>query len=101
MFFILENLNGAKANVCNVTNPNYYNLSLIARFDASETSQMIDELNDYIKFQSDSIDFYQSDSIENINTIEFQYPNVIIDDFITIPMSDLTELLQEWLTFIS
>ena len=90
---------GIKYNICDVINPNYYNLSFINRFAANETSDMIDDLNRCITHQGNSSDFYQSDSIEYVHTIQYKYPDMIIDD-ILIPMKDLKELLNEWLIFI-
>ena len=99
--FYSQIISGVKYNTCNVTDSNYYNLSFISCFDSTETSQMIGDLNNCITYQYNISDTYESDSIENIHIIEYQYPNMLIDNIVTIPMTDLKELLQEWLTYLN
>jgi len=102
MTFHSRIFNGMKHNICESTNVDYYNLSFFTFFSAKETSSFIDDLNRCIMHKFNISDFYLSDSVENIYTIEYKYPNMVIDDgIVIIPMIDLKELLQDWLTFIT
>ncbi|MDN3548821.1 hypothetical protein [Mucilaginibacter aquaedulcis] len=60
-------------------------------------------INDIAKCIAKSINidgYFISDSFEDM-TVNYEYPKVSINDVFLISMTNLKELLQEWLAFIS
>lgn len=76
-------------------------LSFIGDLDKAETESFIEDMQRCITTQSNYLDEgfipYNAEFME----IKYQYPNVNIDDILLIPMTDMKELLEEWLGFIS
>ena len=71
----------------------------IGRLNSGECQFLIEEIEKAENgFQYDNLP--TSDSYEDIR-VNYVFPNVIIDDILTVSMSDFKELLQEWLTFIN
>jgi hypothetical protein len=77
----------------------YSHLVFIDQLDLSELNSIIDEIKKAINGE-DYNDLPTSDSYENIS-LELIFPNVIIEEDLTISMEDFKELLLEWIDFIS
>ncbi len=77
----------------------YSHLVFIDQLDLSELNSIIDEITKAIN-GDDYNDLPTSDSYENIS-LELVFPNVIIEEDLTVSMEDFKELLLEWIDFIS
>jgi hypothetical protein len=77
----------------------YSYLVFIDKLDLSELNSIIDEITKAIN--GDLYDFFpSSDSYENVS-LELTFPNVIIEEKLTVSMLDFKQLLEEWIDFIS
>lgn len=74
-------------------------LSFIGRLDITDTESFIYDLNRSIELRGNSDEGFFSDSVEDLQIL-YQYPNINIENVITIPMTDMKEILEEWLEFI-
>jgi len=83
--FYAGETNGYKFNSCRFSNFNYVNLSFVSCWSVTSGGNVDDR--------------FSSDSVEDI-VIAYQYPNVEIDNVLTIPMIDLLQIVQEWKAFI-
>ena len=75
-------------------------LNFIYRLDEHQTKSFISDLNRCISSQANADEGFFSDSVEDIEIL-YKYPNVDINNILTLPMEDLKEILEEWLVFIS
>lgn len=73
-------------------------LGFINRLNEFECTSLIDDLKRCIKVQGNVDEGFFSDSVEDMSIL-YKYPDIIIDDWYTVSMQDLKELLQEWLAF--
>ncbi|MEO3406226.1 hypothetical protein AAFN85_20095 [Mucilaginibacter sp. CAU 1740] len=92
-----------KPNICVQKNPGHYensHLHFLDLLDANECRGFIYDLDSCIDGQSNVDEGFRSDSVDN-QDIRYCYPNVVINDILTIPMVDMRGLLQEWLDFIN
>jgi len=92
--------NGAKYNFCQSSFADYAVLSFLSDIDKFDSQELINDLNECMRRHTNIDEGYLSDPIEYM-TIDYEYPNVNINDVLCMPMSDLEGLLQEWLSYIS
>ena len=94
--------NGRITNICKKNGEvnRYSVLQILQNLDKPSTIAFIDEINNALngKYYEE---FFTSDGIEH-EGIQLLFPNVIFgENDLTIAMTDLKELLEEWLDFIS
>jgi hypothetical protein len=77
----------------------YSYLVFIDQLDLSELNSIIDEITKAINGEGYN-DLPTSDSYKNIS-LELIFPNVIIEEDLTVSMEDFKELLLEWIDFIN
>ncbi|SDE67241.1 hypothetical protein SAMN05216464_108163 [Mucilaginibacter pineti] len=97
--FYSKIVNGRKYNLCQSSPGDYAVLSFLGSIDKIDGEALIYDLDACISRHINVSDGYLSDPVEYM-TIGYEYPNVNINDVLSIPMSDLKELLQEWLAYI-
>jgi len=97
--FYAGETNGYKFNSCRFSNFNYVNLSFVSCLSTNDCNGLIDDLQWSVISGGNVDDRFSSDSVEDI-VIAYQYPNVEIDNVLTIPMIDLLQIVQEWKAFI-
>ncbi|MBP6755710.1 MAG: hypothetical protein KA210_06140 [Bacteroidia bacterium] len=77
----------------------YSHLTFIRYLNVGELNAIIKEITNAQNGQIyDSLP--SSDSYEDVS-LELSFPNITIDDVLTVPMEDFKELLLEWIDFIS
>jgi hypothetical protein len=75
----------------------FSHLQILSHMDNSEIKDLIEELEKALNGEYYE-QYFTSDGVE-ADSIELNYPNVIINEHLTISMVELLELLQEWLAF--
>ncbi|WP_116790473.1 hypothetical protein [Flavobacterium psychrotrophum] len=80
-------------------NNEYANLCILQLLYYSEAEYFIDSIDLALSGQLYDPDFLNTDGTEG-QDIKFEEPNFIFDHYLTIHMSDMKELLQEWVDFI-
>lgn len=70
----------------------YSVLSFIDRLDKHDTEGFLYDLNRSIDVRGNSDEGFFSDSVEHMDIL-YQYPNIVIDDILTISMEDICLLL--------
>jgi hypothetical protein len=75
-------------------------LVFINGLDKHDCESFIYDLDRCIEGQANADEGFFSDSVEHIKII-YNYPNINIDDILSMPMQDMKELLEEWLNFIN
>jgi hypothetical protein len=98
--FYSKVINGQKFNFCQLSDKNYYTLSFIGDLSNEEVDSLIDELQCSINSCGGINDYFLSDSVEG-KIIAYQYSNMVINNILTLPMTDLLQIAQAWLAFIS
>jgi hypothetical protein len=90
----------AISNICQrQTVDSYSELQILSRLDAIDTQYIINQVNS-AETSNPFNSTPNSDSYEDLS-IEIVFPNVIINDILTLSISDFKSLLQEWIVFIS
>ena len=101
--FYNRSINSRKINICQLKTQDGGNnslLSFMTHLSINDCQNFIADLTGCLAGHTNVDEGFLSDSVEDIN-ISYNYPNVIIEDILIIPMQDLKDLLQEWLEFIS
>ncbi len=91
--------NGYKFNSCRFSNLNYASLSFVSYLGRTDCNGLIGDLQWSVNSGGNADDHFSSDSIED-RVIAYQYPDVVIDDVLTISMTDLLQIVQAWKAFI-
>jgi len=97
--FYAGETNGHKFNSYRFSNLNYVNLSFVSCLDTMDCEGLIDVLQGSVNSGGNVDDRFLSDSVED-RVIAYKYPNVEIDNVLTIPMTDLLQIVQAWKAFI-
>ena len=101
IIMVTERKNDSKPYIL-IESPNRYHLvlSFINTLDKSEREGLLYDLKDCLLKKRNIDEGFSSLGVDYLqNGIIYQFPNVNIDDLLTIPMQDLQEILEEMIKY--
>lgn len=102
LIFYKKQIDGINYNISVQNNPGGLNsvLAFLDNLSKKECEAFINDLNSCLNANGNIDEGFFSDSVEHMK-INYNYPNVNIDDILIVQMQEMKELLMEWLDFIN